>query len=141
MSAPGPDYYVGENGGLDAGDIAGIVVGVSLGIPLLMAVCWGFLICYRRKIAPRTSGRPKPESNKDVADRIRRDFGTGEETAEENGEHKEVAIEMVEPATLTTVTSTTTATTTVGDPSTTPSTTLETTPDSGVHIHEATTAA
>jgi hypothetical protein len=142
--SPGPSYYQGEDGGLSAGDITGIVIGVTFGIPLLMAVCWGFLICYRRKIAPITSGKARPESNKEVAERIKRDFGTGDDTATAEEEQKEVvAIEMVEPVTV--VQSTTTTTTTTANTATTPSTglspldasnTTDTSPDS-VHSEEA----
>ena len=96
-------YYKGEDGGLDAADIAGIVIGITLGIPMVMAIGWGFIICYRRKIAPKRSGQPKPESNKEVAQRIQADFAIDPELIKENDdEEQKEAIEM-EPITHITV--------------------------------------
>ena len=133
-------YYKGEDGGLDAADIAGIVIGITLGIPMLMAVGWGFLICYRRRIAPKRSGTAKPESNAEVAHRIEADFAIDpadlerrKDEGEEGEEHKEV-IEMepitrvitatssttAPPTIISTHTTTTTTTTPVGNDSHTP---------------------
>jgi hypothetical protein len=85
MSEVTGQYYKSEDGHLSPGAIAGIVVGVTLGIPLLIAVGWGFLICYRRHLAPVTARKPRPENHKQVAARIQADFGTGEEEVEEEG--------------------------------------------------------
>jgi hypothetical protein len=67
-------YYHDETaGGLSGADIAGIVVGVSIGLPLLVVLCWGIAHCYHTRCTAR--GRKKhQESTAESAARVQRDF-------------------------------------------------------------------
>ena len=68
-------YYHDEtDGGLSGADIAGIVVGVSVGLPLLVVLCWGIAHCYHTRCKARGRKKRQEESTAESAARVQRDF-------------------------------------------------------------------